>query len=243
MSRFQLERRFKMFDFGYILMIGTVLGKLFVAAILGGIIGWERHKRGRPAGLRTHLLVCIGVTLMMLVSEHIFLKYQGYGHNSVLRIDPARIAAQVVTGIGFLGAGTIMRSRTSIRGLTTAASLWVVAGIGLAVGSGFILPAIFTTVIAMAILTLNSLVEKKMKRNKYRTIKMLITGQGHLLDEITQILEKNSVKLKNYKFKRNIQKNEIEYDLDVQYNDEKTLLFSTNDITKTFKDIKSFSLE
>jgi len=225
------------------LMIGTVLGKLFVAAILGGIIGWERHKRGRPAGLRTHLLVCIGVTLMMLVSEHIFLKYQGYGHNSVLRIDPARIAAQVVTGIGFLGAGTIMRSRTSIRGLTTAASLWVVAGIGLAVGSGFILPAIFTTVIAMAILTLNSLVEKKMKRNKYRTIKMLITGQGHLLDEITQILEKNSVKLKNYKFKRNIQKNEIEYDLDVQYNDEKTLLFSTNDITKTFKDIKSFSLE
>ena len=232
-----------MFDFSGVLMIGTVLGKLFIAAILGGIIGWERHKRGRPAGLRTHLLVCIGVTLMMLVSEHIFLKYQGYGHNSVLRIDPARIAAQVVTGIGFLGAGTIMRSRTSIRGLTTAASLWVVAGIGLAVGSGFILPAIFTTVIAMAILTLNSLVEKKMKRNKYRTIKMLITGQGHLLDEITQILEKNSVKLKNYKFKRNIQKNEIEYDLDVQYNDEKTLLFSTNDITKTFKDIKSFSLE
>jgi putative Mg2+ transporter-C (MgtC) family protein len=232
-----------MFDYSYILMLGTVLGKLFVAAILGGIIGWERHKRGRPAGLRTHLLVCIGVTLMMLVSEHIFLKYQGYGHDSVLRIDPARIAAQVVTGIGFLGAGTIMRSRTSIRGLTTAASLWVVAGIGLAVGSGFILPAVFTTIIAIAILTLNSLVEKKMKRNKYRTIKMLITDQGHFLDEITQILEKNSVKLKNYKFKRNIQKNEIEYDLDVQYNDENTLLFATNDITKTFKDLKSFSLE
>ena len=232
-----------MFDFGYILMIGTVLGKLFVAAILGGIIGWERHKRGRPAGLRTHLLVCIGVTLMMLVSEHIFLKYQGYGHNSVLRIDPARIAAQVVTGIGFLGAGTIMRSRTSIRGLTTAASLWVVAGIGLAVGSGFILPAIFTTVIAMMILTLNSFVEKKLKRNKYRTMKMLISGQGHFLDDISQILEKHSVKLKNYKFKNNIQKNEVEYDLDVMYQDEKLLLFASNDVTKAIKDIKSFSLE
>jgi len=232
-----------MFDFGDILMIGTVLGKLFIAAILGGIIGWERHRRGRPAGLRTHLLVCIGVTLMMLVSEHIFVKYQGYNNDSILRIDPARIAAQVVTGIGFLGAGTIMRSRASIRGLTTAASLWVVAGIGLAVGSGFILPAVFTTVIAIAILTLNTLVEKKMKRNKYRTIKMLITGQGHLLDEITQILEKNSVKLKNYKFKKNIQKNEIEYDLDVQYNDEKMLLFATKDVTKTIKDIMSFSLE
>jgi putative Mg2+ transporter-C (MgtC) family protein len=232
-----------MFDLDNILMIGTVLGKLFTAAILGGIIGWERHRRGRPAGLRTHLLVCIGVTLMMLVSEHIFVKYQGHGHNSVLRIDPARIAAQVVTGIGFLGAGTIMRSRASITGLTTAASLWVVAGIGLAVGSGFILPAIFTTAIAIAILVLNALVEKKLKRNKYRTIKMLITGQEHFLDDITQVLEKNSVKLQNYKFKKNIHKNEIEYDLDVKYNDEKTLLFASNDIAKTFKGIKSFSLE
>ncbi len=232
-----------MFDYSYILMLGTVLGKLFVAAILGGIIGWERERRGRPAGLRTHLLVCIGVTLMMLVSEHIFLKYQGYKNDSILRIDPARIAAQVVTGIGFLGAGTIMRSRASIRGLTTAASLWVVAGIGLAVGSGFILPAIFTTAIAIAILILNALVEKKLKRNKYRTIKMLITGQEHFLDDITQVLEKNSVKLQNYKFKKNIHKNEIEYDLDVKYNDEKTLLFASNDITKTFKNIKSFSLE
>ncbi len=232
-----------MYDFSGILMIGTVLGKLFIAAILGGVIGWERHRRGRPAGLRTHLLVCIGVTLMMLVSEHIFIKYQNHGHDSVLRIDPARIAAQVVTGIGFLGAGTIMRSRASIRGLTTAASLWVVAGIGLAVGSGFILPAIFTTVIAIAILTLNTIVERKMKRNKYRTIKVLITNQEHILDDITQVLENHSVKLKNYKFKKDIQKDEIEYDLDVQYQDEKTLLFASHDITKAIKDIKSFSLE
>ncbi len=232
-----------MHDFSYILMLGTVLGKLFVAAILGGVIGWERHRRGRPAGLRTHLLVCIGVTLMMLVSEHIFVQYQSHGHNSILRVDPARIAAQVVTGIGFLGAGTIMRSKASIRGLTTAASLWVVAGIGLAVGSGFILPAIFTTVIAIAILTLNSFVEKTMKRSKYRTIKMLIAGQGHFLDEITQILKTHSVKLKNYKFKNNIQDNEIEYDLDVMYRDEKTLLLASNDVTKAIKDIKSFSLE
>ena len=224
-------------------MLGTVLGKLFIAAILGGVIGWERHRRGRPAGLRTHLLVCIGVTLMMLVSEHIFVQYQSHGHNSILRVDPARIAAQVVTGIGFLGAGTIMRSKASIRGLTTAASLWVVAGIGLAVGSGFILPAIFTTAIAIAILTLNSLVEKKMKRNKYRSIKMLIAGQGHFLDEITQILKKHSVKLKNYKFKKNIEKNEIEYDLDVMYKNEETLLLASNNVTKTIKDVKSFSLE
>ncbi len=232
-----------MHDFSYILTLVTVLGKLFIAAILGGIIGWERHRRGRPAGLRTHLLVCIGVTLMMLVSEHIFVQYQSHGHNSILRVDPARIAAQVVTGIGFLGAGTIMRSKASIRGLTTAASLWVVAGIGLAVGSGFILPAFFTTIITIAILILNDLVEKRLKRDKYKTMNMLITGQEHLLDDISQILEKNSVVIKNYKFKKNLQKNEIEYDLDVMYKSEETLLFASNDVTKTLRDIKSFSLE
>jgi putative Mg2+ transporter-C (MgtC) family protein len=223
--------------------IGTVFGRLLIAAILGGVIGWERERRGRPAGLRTHLLVCIGVTLMMLVSEHIFVNYQGYKNDSILRIDPARIAAQVVTGIGFLGAGTIIRSRASIRGLTTAASLWLVAGIGLAVGSGFILPAAFATVIAIATLILIPFAERRMKRDKYRTIKMLITGQEHFLDDITHILEKNSIKLQNYKFEKDIQKNEIMYDINVKYKDEKTLLFASDDITRTIKDIKRFGLE
>ncbi len=232
-------------DFSNILMfdIGTVFGKLLIAAILGGFIGWERERRGRPAGLRTHLLVCVGVTLMMLVSEHIFVNYQGYKNDSVLRIDPARIAAQVVTGIGFLGAGTIMRSRASIRGLTTAASLWLVAGIGLAVGSGFILPAVFATVIAIATLILIPFIERGIKKDKYRTIKMLITGQEHFLDDITRILEKNSVKLQNYKFEKDIQKNEIMYDINVKYKDEITLLFASDDITRTIKDIKCFGLE
>lgn len=234
-----------MSNFNDILMfdISTVFGKLFIAAILGGLIGWERETRGRPAGLRTHLLVCIGVTLMMLVSEHIFTNYEGYKNDSVLRIDPARIAAQVVTGIGFLGAGTIIRARASIRGLTTAASLWLVAGIGLAVGSGFILPAVFTTAIAIATLILLPKVEGRMKRDKYRTIKIFITGQKLLLDDITQILEKNSVKLQNYKFEKDIQKNEIVYDINVKYKNEKMLLSASDDITKTIKDIKSYGLE
>ena len=186
-----------MFNFGDILMfdICTVFGKLLIAAILGGFIGWERERRGRPAGLRTHLLLCVGVALMMLVSEHIFVNYQVYKSDSVLRIDPARIAAQVVTGVGFLGAGTIMRFRASIRGLTTAASLWIVSGIGLAVGSGFILPAVFTTIIAITTLILLPKAESEMKRDKYMTIKMLIADQEHLLDNIKSILEKNSVKL------------------------------------------------
>lgn len=93
------------------------IGKLLIAAVLGGIIGWERERRGRPAGLRTHILVCVGVTLMMVVSEHIFQRYKTFAADSIIRVDPARIAAQVVTGIGFLGAGTIMRFKTTVRGV------------------------------------------------------------------------------------------------------------------------------
>ena len=234
-----------MSNFGDILMfdICTVFGKLFIAAILGGFIGWEREKRGRPAGLRTHLLLCVGVALMMLVSEHIFVNYQVYKSDSVLRIDPARIAAQVVTGVGFLGAGTIMRFRASVRGLTTAASLWIVSGIGLAVGSGFILPAVFTTIIVITTLILLPKAEGEMKRAKYVTIKMLIASQEHFLENIKSILEKNSVRLQNYRFEKDIQKNEIVYNINVKYEDERMLVLATDDMTKEIKGIKRLGWE
>jgi putative Mg2+ transporter-C (MgtC) family protein len=234
-----------MSNFGDILMfdIGTVFGKLFISAVLGGFIGWERERRGRPAGLRTHLLVCVGVTLIMLVSEHIFVQYQVYKQDSILRIDPARIAAQVVTGIGFLGAGTIMRFRATVRGLTTAASLWVVAGIGLAIGSGFIIPAIFTAFIAIMTLVLLPKVEGEIKKDKYITMKMLIAGQEHFLDDIRSVLERYSLKLQTFKFERNIQKNEIMYDINVKYKDDEALIPASNDMTKIIRDIKKLGWE
>ncbi len=234
-----------MSNFGDIFMfdIGTVFGKLFISAVLGGLIGWERERRGRPAGLRTHLLVCVGVTLIMLVSEHIFVQYQVYKQDSILRIDPARIASQVVTGIGFLGAGTIMRYKASVRGLTTAASLWVVAGIGLAIGSGFILPAIFTAFIAIMTLILLPKVESEIKKDKYITMKMLIAGQEHFLDNIRSVLERYSLKLQTYKFERDFQKNEIMYDMNVKYKDEEMLILASNDMAKTIMDIKKLGWE
>ncbi|MFQ5686804.1 MAG: MgtC/SapB family protein, partial [Candidatus Scalindua sp.] len=163
--------------------------------------------------------------------------------DSVLRIDPARIAAQVVTGVGFLGAGTIMRFRASVRGLTTAASLWIVSGIGLAVGSGFILPAVFTTIIVITTLILLPKAEGEMKRDKYMTIKMLIASQEHFLDNIKSILEKNSVKLQNYRFEKDIQKNEIVYNINVKYEDEKMLVLATDDMAKEIKGIKRLGWE
>ena len=127
-----------------------VIGRLLLAALLGGAIGYERELHGRAAGLRTHILVCIGSALIMLTAEHLFDVYAGRAV-----IDPGHIAAQVVSGIGFLGAGTIMQSQGSVRGLTTAAGLWSAAGIGLAAGCGFYIGAFSAT--ALVLIALYSL--------------------------------------------------------------------------------------
>lgn len=144
----------------------NILFRLIFAAVLSGIIGFEREFHGRAAGFRTHILLCVGSTLIMLTSIHIFDLYAARSS-----ADPARIAAGVITGIGFLGAGTIMHSRSAVRGLTTAASLWVVAGIGLAVGSGMYYASMLTTILTMVTLMLFSRLEHAMiRKDWYRTL-------------------------------------------------------------------------
>lgn len=122
--------------------------RLSVAAFLGGVVGLERQQRHKSAGLRTHILVSLGSCLIMLISYKLYAGVQG-----LTNADPARLAAQVVSGIGFLGAGTIMKEGLTIKGLTTAASLWVVAGVGLAVGAGYYVGAVATTVLSVLALT------------------------------------------------------------------------------------------
>lgn len=125
----------------------TIVFRLVVSAVLGGVIGFEREHRGKPAGLKTHILVCLGSCLITILSINFYAGVQG-----MTNADPARLAAQVVSGIGFLGAGAIMKEGPTIRGLTTAASLWVVASVGLAAGSGSMTGAIATTVLVVIIL-------------------------------------------------------------------------------------------
>jgi putative Mg2+ transporter-C (MgtC) family protein len=133
-----------------------IIFRLSISAFLGGLIGVERQWHRCNAGLRTHILVSLGSCLIMLTSIYVSDIYSG-----ITRSDPARIAAGVITGIGFLGAGTIIRDSEGIRGLTTAASLWVVAGIGLASGCGFYKAAEFTAVLALVVLVVLRLAENK----------------------------------------------------------------------------------
>lgn len=133
-----------------------IIIRLFLAVLLSGLIGLERQIHRRTAGLRTHILVCLGACLIMLTSLYIYQLYK-----NLADLDPARIAAGVITGIGFLGAGAIIREREQVRGLTTAASLWIVAGIGLAIGCGFYNAAIYATILAIAVLFFLRIMEKK----------------------------------------------------------------------------------
>ncbi len=136
-----------------------IILRLIIATVLGCLIGLERERRVWAAGMRTHMLVCVGSALFMVVSSFGFYDILGTEH---VMLDPSRVAAQVVSGIGFLGAGTIIFRRDAVRGLTTAASLWVVAAIGLASGGGLYLAAIVTTLLTLVILALLKPLERRL---------------------------------------------------------------------------------
>jgi len=140
-----------------------IIVRLVVAALLGSTIGFERERLLWAAGLRTHMLVCVGAALVIIVSAFGFEDILGHAN---VTLDPSRVAAQVVSGIGFLGAGTIILRQDIIRGLTTAASLWTVAGIGLAVGGGLYLPATAATILILGILFGLKPLEKRLNASR-----------------------------------------------------------------------------
>ena len=156
--------------------------RLILACVLGGLIGYERTARNKSAGLRTHVLVCLGSCLIMVLSYNIYRNVQG-----VTNADPARLAAQVVSGIGFLGAGTIMKEGNTIKGLTTAASLWVVSGVGLAVGCGFYWGALAATILVLSTLIVLPRLEKYFLKGSSLTLNIKIRNRpgqiGKLGDE------------------------------------------------------------
>jgi putative Mg2+ transporter-C (MgtC) family protein len=171
---------------------GNIVVRLVVAAALGAAVGFERELRDREAGMRTHLLVALGACLFTLISAYGFHEFLANGGN-VVRADPSRIAAQIVTGIGFLGAGAIIREGLSVRGLTTAGSLWVVAAVGMACGAGFYLAGVVTTVLTLFALgplrILGHRVVERFRAEENRIIVELQEGQGvgPLLDVLPDV--------------------------------------------------------
>lgn len=160
----------------------VVLIRLALATLMGGIIGLEREKARRNAGLRTHMLICLGAALIMCTGEYIFERYGGENN-----IDPARMGAQVVSGIGILCAGTIIKEGPTVRGLTTATGLWCASCIGIAVGSGNILSAAGATVIVLIILWLFRHIEER-RLQKSNCMEFCITAR-HTQSILAQIVE------------------------------------------------------
>jgi len=170
---------------------GEVILRLVVATAFGGLIGLERESHKRPAGSRTHILVCIGSALTMIISQYAFLEFSGK-----LGYDPGRIAAQVISGIGFLGAGTILREGSTVKGLTTAASLWVVAGIGLAVGTGFYISGAVTTGLVVVVLVVFDRFERRFMLSKRDRLFVQVSDRPGQLGSIASILGRYGVSIK-----------------------------------------------
>jgi putative Mg2+ transporter-C (MgtC) family protein len=184
------------FDYGNAGFYLGLIFKLILACILGGIVGYEREHTNRPAGFRTHILVCVGAALVMVTSEYIFRVYHGQAN-----VDPARLGAQVISGIGFLGAGTIIREGFNVKGLTTAASLWAVSCVGIAAGIGFYEGAIVATIlIYVTLIMLKKMEDSFSKKSIYKVVYIQSIDKPGQIGEIISAFNNNNIPLKRVEF-------------------------------------------
>lgn len=196
-----------------------LLPRLLLAMLCGAVLGYERERHGRSAGLRTNLLVCVGAALMMVVSKYFYFLPGDFTGNITTALDPARIAAQIVTGIGFLGAGVIIKERGGIRGLTTAATLWYNAGVGMACGAGMFIIPIFCTIIGLASLAALKNLEYKITRDSYKIVHV----ECNILGEQTLTALKNyfverKIHIININFSQNVPESKTNYEFVVKGN-------------------------
>src|SRR5688500_1554894 len=185
--------------------------KLGLAIACGAAIGIERELHDKPAGLRTNMLICVGSTLITMVSISVALTY---AERQINIADPGRIAAQIVSGIGFLGAGTIIQARGSVHGLTTAATMWVLAGIGLAIGSGAYAPALASTVILLVTLSGLGWLEGHLPSPRHFVYFHVVADRRPgLIDEINGLADRARVSLGDFSLKRKDDGMELDFAL------------------------------
>jgi putative Mg2+ transporter-C (MgtC) family protein len=166
--------------------LGLQAAKLGLAVILGAVLGLEREAHGRYAGIRTNILVSVGSCLLMMLSLQIEVIFRAIGAESAVRLDPGRVASYAIAGMGFIGAGTIVKGKGSVRGVTTAATLWTLTGVGMAVGAGFYLPAVFATLISFT--ALHGLRRLRLVKDEYTTLTLSFSDMSRPLEQIRGIL-------------------------------------------------------
>lgn len=182
----------EIFNLYYFEELGIILIKLILAVLLGGVIGIEREHKHRPAGLRTHILVCVGACLTMMISS--FMVGEG------LSTDVSRLGAQVISGIGFLGAGTILREGDRVRGLTTAATLWAIACVGLAIGIGYYAGAIAAAFIMLIVLRVLGYIMLKRNGEGLMVIHVMAENNTETVANILSIIHIFCTEIKNIDF-------------------------------------------
>ena len=180
------------------------LVRLLLASVLGALIGFEREVHGRPAGFRTHLLVSLGSCLLVIVSIDMYRLYGNFSGSVPVGVDPGRIAAQVVTGIGFLGAGAIIREKAAIRGLTTAACLWIAAAIGLSCGAGRFGAAIVVTLLAVLSLLLLKKVENLIRKDTYISARVWSSDLEGQQERLEKCFEECQVTVVSFSIEKDI---------------------------------------
>jgi putative Mg2+ transporter-C (MgtC) family protein len=189
-------------------MTDNFLLRLLFALVLGAVIGFERDVHGRAAGLRTNMLLSLGAATFMLVSEGVAAVFSGGSFEGGLRVDPSRIAAQIITGIGFLGAGAIIKEGFNVRGLTTAACVWVAAGIGMSSGAGFFELALVVTAGSVFTLVVVNLFEKGYPKDSYRTL-AVTTANDADISVLIRVVKRKNIKLLFLDFEKDYNNNRM----------------------------------
>jgi putative Mg2+ transporter-C (MgtC) family protein len=200
-------------SFAHLGISGEAIVKLILAAICGGLVGLEREIRGRQAGFRTNLLVCVGSALAMIVSGHVAIMAwpSPPGQKVNINMDPARIAYGVMAGVGFLGAGTILKNNATVRGLTTAAGMWCVAALGLAAGLGMYAVTIGASLLVLLALWLLDYLEDFLPRRHYRAVTARCRWEPGAVSRVVKWLRQSGFAVEHVHFQR--RENLVEVDV------------------------------
>lgn len=211
--------------------------RLAAALAAGGAIGFERERDSQPAGLRTHMIVSLGAALVMILSINMAITFHE------LDADPARLAAQVVSGIGFLGAGAILRFGFNVKGLTTASTLWTTAMIGMALGYGYYLVSLFAVIIIIVVLTLVERFEKKFVRvNVIRTVMIEVRDREGIIREVRKTISKHADAVMAFNVQKSIKNKLLRMEIVARFNRSEKLE-DLMEIISAIESVRSIKIE